>query len=95
MDARGAMVLRSVYLPTEMDETLRILAFQQRVTKAELIRQFVDAGLAQLQGKSQPTPILQGNSLSDFEIAKSNQAVLKMARLADEQVAMEQQVMAG
>jgi predicted DNA-binding protein len=42
------MVMRSVYLPPEMDESLRNLAFQLRLSKADLIRAFVSSGLNQV-----------------------------------------------
>jgi|ERR1700760_1576929 hypothetical protein len=42
------MVMRSVYLPEEMDFRLRQVAFFMRKSKADLIRAFVGHGLAAL-----------------------------------------------
>jgi Ribbon-helix-helix protein, copG family len=42
---KPSMVMRSVYLPPDMDEALRNLAFQLRLSKADLIRAFVAGGL--------------------------------------------------
>jgi len=44
-DTNPSMVMRSVYLPPDMDEALRNLAFQLRLSKADLIRAFVAGGL--------------------------------------------------
>jgi len=41
----GNMVLRSVYLPEEVDDRLRALAFLQNRSKGDLVREFVQAGL--------------------------------------------------
>jgi hypothetical protein len=55
-DANPSMVMRSVYLPPDMDESLRNLAFQLRLTKADLIRAFVAAGLNNVVGSLGPRP---------------------------------------
>lgn len=39
------MVLRTVYLPPAVDRRLKEIAFTKNITKAELIRQYVNAGL--------------------------------------------------
>jgi hypothetical protein len=39
------LVLRSVYLPSDLDERLRLRAFNNRVSKNELIRDYLDAQL--------------------------------------------------
>ncbi|MBV8034136.1 hypothetical protein [Roseateles sp.] len=48
-DTDVSMVMRSVYLRPEMDAELRNLAFQLRVSKADLIRAFVAEGLKEMQ----------------------------------------------
>lgn len=48
MNSTRAMVLRSVHLPPAMDEELRTLAFGLRVSKADLIRGFVNVGLERM-----------------------------------------------
>lgn len=46
-DDQPLMVLRSFYLPPDMDEALRNIAFTEHRTKADVIRQFIEAGLQQ------------------------------------------------
>jgi hypothetical protein len=38
--------LRSVYLPVGMDDKLRQMAFARNTSKSEIIREFLEAGLA-------------------------------------------------
>jgi len=38
-DANSKMVLRTVYLPPELDEQLRVRAFREKTTKGDLIRE--------------------------------------------------------
>lgn len=40
------MVLRTVYLPREIDDQLRLIAFRSGTTKGDLVRNFVKSGLA-------------------------------------------------
>lgn len=40
------LVLRTVYLPLDLDELLRQLAFEKRVSKNELIRSLLQEALA-------------------------------------------------
>ena len=47
----SGMVMRSIYLPSEMDERLRTISFVTRRSKADLIRQFVDEGLVHLAAR--------------------------------------------
>jgi hypothetical protein len=96
METQGAMVLRSVHLPPEMDEALRTLAFELRLSKADLIRKFVSAGLASLQQQREQgmdSAALRHEAeryaLSDFERSKSNAAVDKIRRLGEEQLALQ------
>jgi predicted DNA-binding protein len=44
----NGMVMRSIYLPPEMDERLRTISFVTRRSKADLIRQFVNQGMVNL-----------------------------------------------
>ena len=46
------MALRSIYIDLETDEQLRRIAFRQSLSKGELIRRFVDAGLKAEAGKT-------------------------------------------
>jgi hypothetical protein len=55
-DTTPSMVMRSVYLPPDMDEALRNLAFQLRLSKADLIRAFVVGGLNNVARGLGPTP---------------------------------------
>jgi hypothetical protein len=55
-DANASMVMRSVYLPPDMDEALRNLAFQLRLSKADLIRAFVAGGLNDVVRRLGPKP---------------------------------------
>ena len=48
-ETNTTMVMRSVYLPPEMDSALRSLAFQLRLSKADLIRAFVASGMKEVQ----------------------------------------------
>ena len=45
------MVLRSVYLPEALDEQLRSAAFLMRRSKGDLIREFLQAGLARFHAE--------------------------------------------
>jgi hypothetical protein len=46
-DTGENMVLRTVYLPPELDEALRRQAFHSRRSKGDLIREYVARGLGQ------------------------------------------------
>ncbi len=96
METHGAMVLRAVHLPPEMDEELRTLAFDLRLSKADLIRQFVRAGLANLQqqrglGKVSLETASEAERypLSEFEKNKSNAAIEEMRRFSQAQLALQ------
>ena len=45
----GNMVLRSVYLPEELDNRLRAAAFINNRSKGDLIRELVQAGLGRVE----------------------------------------------
>lgn len=52
-DSKENMVLRTVYLPLNLDRELRQLAFSRDVSKADLIRDFIRQalGVVQLTGE--------------------------------------------
>jgi len=55
------MVLRSVYLPENVDDRLRALAFLQNRSKGDLVRELVQEGLDRLEEavrgeREEPTP---------------------------------------
>lgn len=45
------MVLRTVFLPPDLDDQLRNVAFNQKMSKGDLIRALIVYGLAELEGK--------------------------------------------
>lgn len=45
----GNMVMRSVYLPEELDNRLRAVAFLHNRSKGDLIRELVQAGLGRME----------------------------------------------
>lgn len=49
------MVLRTVYLPNELDRELRQLAFSRDVSKGDLIRDFIRQGLGTRQASGERT----------------------------------------
>jgi hypothetical protein len=51
---KDGMVMRSIYLPPELDSFLRHTAFTQRYSKSELMRHFIGSGLSQAR-KARPT----------------------------------------
>jgi hypothetical protein len=58
-DERTSMVLRSIYLPVELDDDLRGIAFRNRRSKGDLIREFVADGLERMaaaDNKREPEP---------------------------------------
>jgi hypothetical protein len=52
MSGEPNMVLRSVYLPPDVDAELRARAYENRTSKNDLIRQYIEAALG--RGLSQP-----------------------------------------
>src|SRR5712671_6950852 len=52
----NGMVMRSIYLPPEMDERLRTISFVTRRSKADLIRQFVNQGMVNLVASLRQVP---------------------------------------
>ena len=56
VERSDVMVLRSINLPTDMDEQLRSLAFQLRRPKADLVRYFINVGLTQLSRSMRQNP---------------------------------------
>lgn len=49
-DVADNMVLRSVYLPPDLDRDLKSLAFTRGVSKADLIRELVTSGMREQGG---------------------------------------------
>ena len=49
------MLLRTLYLPNETDNLLRLLAFRLNISKGELIRKLVEKGLQSVKDKSPST----------------------------------------
>jgi len=49
------MVLRTIYLPLEVDRELKSIAFSRDVSKAELMRGFILQGLAQFKASDEKT----------------------------------------
>lgn len=49
LDAKVSLSVRTVYLPVEVDEELRALAFQLRTSKSDLIRKYLFAGMASME----------------------------------------------
>jgi hypothetical protein len=48
--SESALVLRTVYLPSDLDERLRKRAFNNRLSKNELIRRYLEGALTQETG---------------------------------------------
>ncbi|MFM0282368.1 hypothetical protein P0D75_30605 [Paraburkholderia sediminicola] len=65
MENTSRMVLRSVHLPMEMDDQLRILAFRLGISKADLIRKFVEDGLQVVQRRLAGVELLRAQSDSN------------------------------
>lgn len=49
-DSLDKMVLRTVYLPPELDEKLRVWAFRTKVSKGDVIRQAIAKELQTISG---------------------------------------------
>lgn len=87
-ETNATMVMRSVYLPPEMDSSLRALAFQLRLSKADLIRAFVASGMQSVQRRLGPNPdeaaiaktavALGGAQLSVQEVRRADAAMERM-----------------
>lgn len=96
MSTARSMVLRSVHLPPEMDESLRTLAFGLRVSKADLIRGFVSRGLEWVErefggevsddDRQRLMRELGSPELPEAERRKSDETMRRMRLSADESV---------
>jgi hypothetical protein len=75
----NGMVMRSIYLPPEMDERLRTISFVTRRSKADLIRQFVNEGMVNLASRLRKVPE------KDFEQAARESAPAETASRAKEE----------
>jgi Arc/MetJ-type ribon-helix-helix transcriptional regulator len=61
-DETSTLVLRSVYLPADMDEQLRTLAFRKRRSKSDVIREFIQLGLQQSAASEKPNANMIGGA---------------------------------
>ncbi|TCQ04685.1 ribbon-helix-helix CopG family protein [Rhizobium sp. PP-F2F-G36] len=68
-DSIANMVLRSVYLPQDLDANLRDLAFVEKQSKAELMRQLVLEGLS-----------ARGYEMVDGRLTKRDQDSVKIQK---------------
>ena len=62
------MQLRTLYLSSQMDHLLRMLAFRLNISKGELIRRLLDKNLQAVQGTAQtatPEQLLQDLGIQD------------------------------
>jgi hypothetical protein len=75
----NGMVMRSIYLPLEMDERLRTISFVTRRSKADLIRQFVNEGMVNLASRLRKVPE------KDFEQAARESVPAETASRAKEE----------
>jgi hypothetical protein len=75
----NGMVMRSIYLPLQMDEKLRTISFVTRRSKADLIRQFVNEGMVNLASRLRKVPE------KDFEQAARESVSEEMASRAKEE----------
>ena len=83
----NGMVMRSIYLPPEMDERLRTISFVTRRSKADLIRQFVDEGMVNLASRLRKVPE------KDFEQTARESVSAEMAsRTKEETEAFEKDI---
>lgn len=83
------MVLRSIHLPEDTDEALRTVAFQLRLSKADLIRQLIDVGFRQYIQDEQPVALISranAGQASQSEVMALRRALEKL-RLDGEAVA--------
>lgn len=65
----GTKVMRSIYLGRQFDDFLRSTAFEQRYSKSELMRKFIEKGLSQVRtaaptGRTDTFIIGTGNTYS-------------------------------
>lgn len=99
----GNMVMRSVYLPEQLDKRLKNIAFLLDRSKGDLIREFVATGLVQLEGKvrlrADAEPAirhvlereLQGTSVDVAAVARAVAAEVPVAAGSDTDVGQEGQ----
>jgi hypothetical protein len=67
-DSSDKMVLRTVYLPRELDERLRLMAFRQGKTKNDIIRNAVK-GAVELGSVAGPKSRTRANSMATLKAA--------------------------
>lgn len=53
--AADNMVLRTIYMPLDVDRRLREIAFSQNISKGELMRKLILDGIANIAGSNQET----------------------------------------
>lgn len=49
------MILRSIYLPPKVDQTLRAIAFTRQISKGDLMRSLIDEGLKRIEMSGEKT----------------------------------------
>jgi predicted DNA-binding protein len=77
VERSDVMVLRSINLPTDMDEQLRSLAFQLRRPKADLVRYFIDVGLTQLSRSMRQNPSAEALERLGQQIAEGGSSAVE------------------
>jgi Ribbon-helix-helix protein, copG family len=75
------MILRTVYLPSDLDSRLRSLAFTRGVSKGELIRDLINNGLADREAAGERTLAQKVSALAakGKGLAKASRAITKQA----------------
>ena len=58
-DVAENMVLRTLYLPSEIDRQLKALAFTRDVSKGEVMRELIKQGLASISASGEQTLVEQ------------------------------------
>ena len=81
----ASMVLRSVYLPTGLDEALRVTAFVERCSKSLVIRHFLREGLEGYINKRAQTksPVLSHLLNNEYELMEKAAVQKDLDRLKD------------
>lgn len=78
------MVLRSLHLPEDTDEALRTVAFQLRLSKADLVRQLIDVGFRKYIAHEKPVSLI-----SKANAGEASERELMVLRAAIEKLRFE------